>query len=263
MSYTLPSLPYAYDALEPHFDKQTMEIHHTKHHQTYVNNANAALENLPEFADLPVEELITKLDQVPADKKTVLRNNAGGHANHSFFWKGLKKGTTLQGDLKAAIERDFGSVDNFKAEFEKAAATRFGSGWAWLVLKGDKLAVVSTANQDSPLMGEAISGASGFPILGLDVWEHAYYLKFQNRRPDYIKEFWNVVNWDEAAARFAAKNNLHCTTVEASLMTRFFCIRVRSSRCIIRLTCLLAKFVTMTAAARALSPKCRPMANLC
>ncbi|HGW2639027.1 TPA: Fe-Mn family superoxide dismutase [Escherichia coli] len=140
MSYTLPSLPYAYDALEPHFDKQTMEIHHTKHHQTYVNNANAALENLPEFANLPVEELITKLDQLPADKKTVLRNNAGGHAN-----------------------------------------------------------------QDSPLMGEAISGASGFPIVGLDVWEHAYYLKFQNRRPDYIKEFWNVVNWDEAAARFAAK----------------------------------------------------------
>ncbi|KAG6335372.1 hypothetical protein ID866_3709 [Astraeus odoratus] len=201
MSYTLPSLPYAYDALEPHFDKQTMEIHHTKHHQTYVNNANAALESLPEFANLPVEELITKLDQLPADKKTVLRNNAGGHANHSLFWKGLKTGTTLQGDLKAAIERDFGSVDNFKAEFEKAAATRFGSGWAWLVLKGDKLAVVSTANQDSPLMGEAISGASGFPILGLDVWEHAYYLKFQNRRPDYIKAFWDVVNWDEAAAR--------------------------------------------------------------
>lgn len=134
MSYTLPSLPYAYDALEPHFDKQTMEIHHTKHHQTYVNNANAALESLPEFANLPVEELITKLDQLPADKKTVLRNNAGGHANHSLFWKGLKKGTTLQGDLKAAIERDFGSVDNFKAEFEKAAASRFGSGWAWLVL---------------------------------------------------------------------------------------------------------------------------------
>lgn len=166
MSYTLPSLPYAYDALEPHFDKQTMEIHHTKHHRAYVNNANAALESLPEFASLSVEELITKLDQLPADKKTVLRNNAGGHANHSLFWKGLKTGTTLQGDLKAAIERDFGSVDNFKAEFEKAAATRFGSGWAWLVLKGDKLAVVSTANRDSPLMGEAISGASGFPIVG-------------------------------------------------------------------------------------------------
>lgn len=155
MSYTLPSLPYAYDALEPHFDKQTMEIHHTKHHQTYVNNANAALESLPEFANLSAEELITKLDQLPADKKTVLRNNAGGHANHSLFWKGLKTGTTLQGDLKAAIERDFGSVENFKAEFEKAAATRFGSGWAWLVLKGDKLAVVSTANQDSPADGRS------------------------------------------------------------------------------------------------------------
>lgn len=203
MSYSLPSLPYAYDALEPHFDKQTMEIHHTKHHQTYVNNANAALEGT-EFASLPVEELITKLDQVPADKKTVLRNNAGGHANHSFFWKGLKTGTTLSGDLKAAIEKDFGSVDAFKAEFEKAAATRFGSGWAWLVKKGDKLAVVSTANQDSPLMGEAISGASGTPIIGLDVWEHAYYLKYQNKRPDYIKAFWDVVNWDQAATNFAA-----------------------------------------------------------
>jgi len=203
MSYSLPSLPYAYDALEPHFDKQTMEIHHTKHHQTYVNNANAALEGT-EFASLPVDELIAKLDQVPADKKTVLRNNAGGHSNHSFFWKGLKTGTTLSGDLKAAIEKDFGSVDAFKAEFEKAAATRFGSGWAWLVKKGDKLAVVSTANQDSPLMGEAISGASGTPIVGLDVWEHAYYLKYQNKRPDYIKAFWEVVNWDEAAARFSA-----------------------------------------------------------
>ncbi|WP_034949120.1 superoxide dismutase [Mn] [Erwinia oleae] len=203
MSYSLPSLPYAYDALEPHFDKQTMEIHHTKHHQTYVNNANAALEGT-EFADLPVDELIAKLDQVPADKKTVLRNNAGGHSNHSFFWKALKTGTTLGGELKAAIERDFGSVEKFKEEFEKAAATRFGSGWAWLVKKGDKLAVVSTANQDSPLMGEAVSGASGTPVIGLDVWEHAYYLKYQNKRPDYIKAFWEVVNWDEAAARFAA-----------------------------------------------------------
>ncbi|TCV95507.1 superoxide dismutase [Mn] [Biostraticola tofi] len=203
MSFTLPALPYAYDALEPHFDKETMEIHHTKHHQTYVNNANAALETLPEFASLSADELIQKLDQVPADKKTVLRNNAGGHANHSLFWKGLKLGTTLQGELKAAIERDFGSVDAFKETFEKAAATRFGSGWAWLVQKDGKLAVVSTANQDNPLMGEAISGASGYPILGLDVWEHAYYLKFQNRRPDYIKAFWNVVNWDEAAARFS------------------------------------------------------------
>ncbi|UPT54196.1 superoxide dismutase [Mn] [Dickeya zeae] len=204
MSYSLPSLPYAYDALEPHFDAQTMEIHHSKHHQAYVNNANTALESLPEFASLSAEELITKLDQLPADKKGPLRNNAGGHANHSLFWKGLKLGTTLEGELKAAIERDFGSVDEFKAKFEQAAATRFGSGWAWLVLKDDgKLAVVSTANQDSPLMGEAISGASGYPLIALDVWEHAYYLKYQNRRPDYIKAFWNVVNWDEAAKRFA------------------------------------------------------------
>ncbi|EKN4691513.1 superoxide dismutase [Mn] [Yersinia ruckeri] len=204
MSYSLPSLPYAYDALEPHFDQQTMEIHHTKHHQTYINNANTVLEAYPELANLSVEEVIKDLSKVPADKRTFMRNNASGHANHSLFWKGLALNTTLEGDLKAAIERDFGSVESFKAEFEKAAATRFGSGWAWLVLQdGGKLAVVSTANQDSPLMGEAVSGASGFPIVGLDVWEHAYYLKFQNRRPDYIKAFWNVVNWNEAAKRFA------------------------------------------------------------
>lgn len=204
MSYTLPSLPYAYDALEPHFDKQTMEIHYSKHHQAYVNNANAALEALSDdLKKLSAEQLIAQLDNVPTEKRTALRNNAGGHANHSLFWKGLKKGTVLTGDLKAAIERDFGNVDSFKEKFEQAAATRFGSGWAWLVFKEGKLAVVSTANQDSPLMGESISGASGLPIVGLDVWEHAYYLKFQNRRPDYIKEFWNVVNWDEAAKRFA------------------------------------------------------------
>ncbi|ROJ29594.1 superoxide dismutase [Mn] [Morganella morganii] len=204
MSYVLPALPYAYDALEPHFDKMTMEIHHTKHHQTYVNNTNTALEAFPEMANLDIDDLIAQLDKFPADKRTFIRNNAGGHSNHSMFWKGLKTGTTLQGDLKAAIERDFGSVEAFRAEFEKAAATRFGSGWAWLVLKDGKLAVVSTANQDSPLMGEAISGTSGYPVIGLDVWEHAYYLKFQNRRPDYIKAFWSVVNWDEAAARFAS-----------------------------------------------------------
>ncbi|MGP4123640.1 MAG: superoxide dismutase [Mn] [Sodalis sp. (in: enterobacteria)] len=202
MSFMLPSLSYGYNALEPYFDKETMEIHHTKHHQTYVNNANRALESLPEFANLSVYDLLQKLDQFQEEKKTVLRNNAGGHANHSLFWKGLKQGTSLQCELKSAIDRDFGSVDAFKEAFEKAAETRFGSGWAWLVKKDGKLAVVSTANQDNPLMGEAISGTSGYPILGLDVWEHAYYLKYQNRRPDYIKSFWNVVNWDEAAASF-------------------------------------------------------------
>lgn len=205
MSYSLPSLPYAYDALEPYFDKQTMEIHHSKHHQAYVNNANTVLKSYPELAKYNVEELIKHLDKVPVDKRTFMRNNAGGHANHSFFWKNLKTGTTLSGDLKAAIEHDFGSIEQFKEEFEKMAATRFGSGWAWLVLQGNKLVVVSTANQDSPLMGEVITGTSGFPIIVLDVWEHAYYLKYQNKRPDYIKAFWNVVNWDEAAARFVAK----------------------------------------------------------
>lgn len=204
MTYTLPELPYAYDALEPHFDTMTMEIHHSKHHQAYVNNANAALEGLDDFAKLSVDELISKLEQLPEDKYIALRNNAGGHANHSLFWKGLKTGTTLQGDLKNAIERDFGSVESFQEAFEKAAATRFGSGWAWLVFNAGKLVVTSTANQDSPLMGKAVAGAEGYPIIGLDVWEHAYYLKYQNRRPDYVKAFWSVVNWDEAAKRFAS-----------------------------------------------------------
>ncbi|HHF5082960.1 superoxide dismutase [Mn] [Haemophilus influenzae] len=209
MSYTLPELGYAYNALEPHFDAQTMEIHHSKHHQAYVNNANAALEGLPtELVEMCPGHLISNLDKIPAEKRGALRNNAGGHTNHSLFWKSLKKGTTLQGALKDAIERDFGSVDAFKAEFEKAAATRFGSGWAWLVLTAEgKLAVVSTANQDNPLMGKEVAGCEGFPLLGLDVWEHAYYLKFQNRRPDYIKEFWNVVNWDFVAERFEQKNS--------------------------------------------------------
>ena len=202
MAYQLPELPYAYDALEPHFDTQTMEIHHSKHHQAYVNNANAVLANLSEWEKLSAEELIARLAELPENVRTPLRNNAGGHANHSLFWQILKTGTTLQGKLKAAIERDFGSVEAFQAEFEKAAATRFGSGWAWLVYEDGKLKVVSTANQDSPLMGQAVSGTSGYPIIGLDVWEHAYYLKFQNRRPDYIKAFWQVVNWDEAARRF-------------------------------------------------------------
>ncbi|OAM35139.1 superoxide dismutase [Eikenella sp. NML96-A-049] len=202
MAYQLPELPYAYDALEPHFDTQTMEIHHSKHHQAYVNNANAVLAKLPEWEKLSAEELIARLAELPENVRTPLRNNAGGHANHSLFWQILKTSTTLQGKLKAAIERDFGSVEAFQAEFEKAAATRFGSGWAWLVYENGKLKAVSTANQDSPLMGQAVSGVSGYPIIGLDVWEHAYYLKFQNRRPDYIKAFWQVVNWDEAARRF-------------------------------------------------------------
>ncbi|RDE88521.1 Fe-Mn family superoxide dismutase [Aggregatibacter aphrophilus] len=205
MAYTLPELGYAYDALEPHFDAQTMEIHHSKHHQAYVNNANAALENAPElqeFASGCPGKLLAHLHEVAPEKRPALRNNAGGHLNHSLFWKSLKKGTTLQGPLKDAILRDFGSVENFKAEFEKAAATRFGSGWAWLVLENGKLSVASTANQDNPIMGKEFAGCSGTPIFGLDVWEHAYYLKFQNRRPDYIKEFWNVLNWDFANERF-------------------------------------------------------------
>ena len=205
MAYTLPELGYAYDALEPHFDAQTMEIHHSKHHQAYVNNANAALENAPELQEFVSGcpgKLLAHLHEVAPEKRPALRNNAGGHLNHSLFWKSLKKGTTLQGPLKDAILRDFGSVENFKAEFEKAAATRFGSGWAWLVLENGKLSVASTANQDNPIMGKEFAGCSGTPIFGLDVWEHAYYLKFQNRRPDYIKEFWNVLNWDFANERF-------------------------------------------------------------
>ena len=205
MAYQVPPLPYAYDALAPHIDTRTMEIHHDKHHQAYVDNANKALEGT-EFADMPVEELITKLDSVPADKKTALRNNAGGHANHSLFWTvmGPQGSTQPGGELMTAIEGAFGSFDDFKKKFEDAAKTRFGSGWAWLVVQNGKLAVVSTANQDNPLMGEAISGTSGTPVLGVDVWEHAYYLNYQNKRPDYLEAFWNVVNWDEVARRYAA-----------------------------------------------------------
>lgn len=205
MPYTLPPLPYAYDALEPHIDAKTMEIHHTKHHQTYIDNANKALEGT-EWADLPVEELIQKLDAVPADKKTALRNNAGGHANHSLFWQvmGQGQGGQPSGELLEAINSAFGSFDAFKQKFEDAAKTRFGSGWAWLVVKDGKLDVVSTANQDNPLMGEAVAGVSGTPILGVDVWEHAYYLNYQNKRPDYLAAFWNVVNWNEVAKRYAA-----------------------------------------------------------
>lgn len=202
MAYSLPELPFSYDALEPHFDKETMEIHHSKHHQTYVTNLNAALDG-SELSALAVDDLITKMDKVPNDKQKAVRNHGGGHANHSFFWRNLKLGTTLSGDLKAAIEKDFDGFESFQQQFEKAAATVFGSGWAWLVKKDGILKIVTTANQDSPLMGETVAGASGFPIIGLDVWEHAYYLKYRNKRPDYIKAYWAVVNWDEASARFA------------------------------------------------------------
>lgn len=203
--YELPQLPYAYDALEPHIDARTMEIHHSKHHQAYINNANAALEGHEDLQALSAEELIKDLSKVPDAKRGPLRNNAGGHVNHSFFWQILGTGTELKGELKDAIEAAFGSVDAFKEKFAAAGATRFGSGWAWLVVKPDgSLAVGSTANQDSPLMGDAVAGFSGTPILGLDVWEHAYYLNYQNRRPDYISAFWNVVNWDKVAELYAA-----------------------------------------------------------
>jgi Fe-Mn family superoxide dismutase len=205
MAYQLPELPYAYDALEPHIDAQTMEIHHTKHHQAYITKVNAAIEGTP-LESKSIEDLIGDLGSVPDDKRGAVRNNGGGHANHSLFWSvlGPSKGGSPSGGLAAAIDAACGSFDAFKTAFADAGATRFGSGWAWLYLSGGTLKVGSTANQDSPLMGEATAGISGIPILGLDVWEHAYYLKYQNRRPDYISAFWNVVNWDAVAERFAA-----------------------------------------------------------
>ena len=200
MAYTLPDLPYAFDALEPHIDARTMEIHHGKHHNAYITNVNAALEGHPELAAKSVEDLITDLDAVPESIRTAVRNNGGGHANHSLFWTVLGGGGgTPGGDLAAAIDRDLGGFDAFKEKFSAAGATRFGSGWAWLVVKGGKLDVLSTPNQDSPLMT-----GDGTPILGLDVWEHAYYLNYQNRRPDYIAAFWNVINWDEVTRRCVA-----------------------------------------------------------
>jgi len=190
MSFTLPALPYAYNALEPHFDARTMEIHHGKHHQAYINNANTALAGTA-FDSLTVEELLARINDVPAEKKQALINNAGGHANHSLFWTILapNAGGAPTGQLAADIDATFGSFDAFKEKFAAAGATRFGSGWAWLVVNNGKLEVMSTPNQDSPLM----DGKT--PILGLDVWEHAYYLNYQNRRPDYIAAFWNLVNW--------------------------------------------------------------------
>ncbi len=205
MAFTLPALPYAPDALTPHIDARTMEIHHGKHHAAYVSKANDALKGT-EWADKDVLEVIASLDKLPADKQGAVRNNAGGHANHSLFWTvmGPGKGGQPSGDLAAAIDSAFGSFDAFKEKFSDAAATRFGSGWAWLVVKDGKLAVCSTANQDSPLMPAAFGGGQGTPILGLDVWEHAYYLNYQNKRPDYISAFWNVVDWDAVAKRFTA-----------------------------------------------------------
>lgn len=199
MAFELPKLSYAYDALEPHIDAKTMEIHHTKHHNTYVTNLNAAVEGT-EFASKDLLDLISNIDALPADKQTAVRNNGGGHANHSLFWEILTPGgsSTPTGELASAIDSKFGSLDAFKDEFAKAAAGRFGSGWAWLVVDGGELAITSTPNQDSPVM----EGKT--PILGLDVWEHAYYLNYQNRRPDYVSAFWNVVNWDVVAEKFAA-----------------------------------------------------------
>lgn len=193
MTYTLPDLPYAFDALEPYIDEETMHLHHDKHHNTYVTNLNAAIEKHPELGEKTIEELLSDMDAVPTDIKTAVRNNGGGHANHSFFWKIMapNAGGEPTGAIKEAIDEAFGDFATFKEEFKKAAAGRFGSGWAWLVMENGKLAITSTANQDSPLM----EGKT--PILGLDVWEHAYYLKYKNVRPDYIEAFWNVVNWEE------------------------------------------------------------------
>ena len=201
MAHELPALPYAHDALEPYIDARTMEIHHGKHHAGYVSKLNAAIEGIAELEAKSVEELIADLDSVPEEIRTAVRNNGGGHANHSLFWTiiGPDCGGEPEGELAGAINAAFGSFDDFKETFSSAAATRFGSGWAWLVVSGEGgLKVYSTANQDAPgMQGDA-------PILGLDVWEHAYYLKYQNRRPDYIAAFWNLVNWEKVAERYAA-----------------------------------------------------------
>lgn len=198
MAFQLPALPYANNALEPHIDALTMEIHHDRHHNTYVTNLNAALEKAPELQDKSIEELLTDLNAVPEAIRTAVRNNGGGHANHTLFWEviGPNGGGAPTGALAAAIDSELGGFEKFKEDFAAAATTRFGSGWAWLVVKDGKLAVTSTPNQDNPIS----EGAT--PILGLDVWEHAYYLNYQNKRPDYIKAFWNVVNWEEVGKRY-------------------------------------------------------------
>jgi Fe-Mn family superoxide dismutase len=197
VAYELPALPYAFDALEPHIDAQTMQIHHGKHHQAYVNNLNAALEKFPELQGKPVEDLIKDLNAIPESIRAAVRNNGGGHANHSLFWQimGPNGGGAPTGAIADAISSTFGGFDSFKEQINKAGVGRFGSGWAWLVESGGKLAIESTANQDSPIM----EGKK--PILGVDVWEHAYYLKYQNRRPDYLAAWWNTVNWSAVNAR--------------------------------------------------------------
>lgn len=207
MAYELPSLPYASTALEPHIDARTMEIHHGKHHAAYVANLNKALESSPELAAKPVDALIADLAAVPEAARTAVRNNGGGHANHSFFWTilGSDAGGTPSGKLGEALTKKFGSFEDFKAKFEAAGLGRFGSGWAWLyVTPGGDLEIGSTANQDSPLMGKAVAGIEGRPVIGVDVWEHAYYLHYQNRRADYLKAFWNVVSWSAAEKNYAA-----------------------------------------------------------
>lgn len=205
MAYELPKLPYAYDALEPHIDARTMEIHHSKHHAGYVSKVNAALEGHDALAAKSIEDLIAGVADLPDDVKGAVRNNGGGVANHNLFWSVMspKGGGAPSGELADAINKDFGSFDDFKTVFGNAAATRFGSGWAWLGVSNGSLVVCSTPNQDNPLM-KGIADCNCTPILGLDVWEHAYYLHYQNRRPDYIGAFWNVVNWDEVATRYAA-----------------------------------------------------------
>jgi Fe-Mn family superoxide dismutase len=198
MSHTLPELTYAYDALEPHIDARTMEIHHTKHHQTYIDKLNAALEGHADLQGQSAETLLRHLDKVPENIRTAVRNHGGGHANHSFFWPTLKAGVSPGGDVLDAIHRQWGEFDTFKSEFTNAAVLLFGSGWAWLAWNGSGLEIVTTPNQDNPV------SQGKTPVLGVDVWEHAYYLHYQNRRPDYIAAWWNVVNWDEVARRYDA-----------------------------------------------------------